>query len=471
PTRGEISPLVIDGTGLKIFGEGEWKVRQHGADRRRWYDGYSGPTSSDKPDQRKIREALADGAYDTRYCHDALLRKKIRPLIPPRGGAQYWPDRYHERNYAVANQLLSGSNDVWKKQVGYHRRSVAETAIFRFKTLMGDHLSLRDYDAQVEDLRFVWNYELQILGSNGWARGDLTRLLELVRAGKLNPVIDNTYALTDINEAFRQLEDRLVFGKQSRFINAMQLEILEMDYEGPRLAVRMPLRPEIERGAAGSQQFHGGALAALIDVAGDFAFGMLLGSGVPTVNLNIDYLLPAVGAYVDASTIVREQGWNLCSRERITQELMMPTVFSSAKIVALAAVVIGMMSTSAYVDLTKVRYANVTDITLSQAPVIVAQELGYFKDEGLDVEVMDRRARRHPITGQRRDVGIVFQQATLLPWQTVLQNVMLPIRTLGMDIKQGEIRARALVGLEKFESHYPHELSGGCNSAWALPAA
>lgn len=68
------------------------------------------------------------------------------------------------------------------------------------------------YDPK-EDLRFVWSYELQILGSNGWARDDLTRLLELVRAGKLNPVIDNTYALTDINEAFRQLEDRLVFGK------------------------------------------------------------------------------------------------------------------------------------------------------------------------------------------------------------------------------------------------------------------
>lgn len=50
----------------------------------------------------------------------------------------------------------------------------------------------------------------------------------------------------------------------------------------------------------------------------------------------------------------------------------------------------------------------------------------------------------------------------MLPGQTVLQNVMLPIRMLGMDIKQGEIRARALlrlVGLEKFEHHYPHELS------------
>ncbi len=98
---------------------------------------------------RKIREASADGAYDTRYRHDALLRKQIKPLIPPRGRAQYWSDRYHERHHAVANQRLSSSNDVWKKKVGYHRRSVAETAMFRFKTIMGDPLSLRDYDAQV----------------------------------------------------------------------------------------------------------------------------------------------------------------------------------------------------------------------------------------------------------------------------------------------------------------------------------
>jgi NitT/TauT family transport system ATP-binding protein len=69
-----------------------------------------------------------------------------------------------------------------------------------------------------------------------------------------------------------------------------------------------------------------------------------------------------------------------------------------------------------------------------------------------------------PITGPRRDVGIVFQQATLLPWRTVLDNVMLPIRTLGMDTQAGLARARdllRLMGLENFEKHYPHELSGG----------
>jgi len=173
PTRGEISHLVIDSTGLKVFGEGEWKIRLHGADKRRVWrklhlaaDGatheiicadlsLSGTTDAQalpgliNQTHRKIREASADGAYDTGDCHDALLRKKIRPLIPPRSGAQYWPDRYHERNHAVANQHLSGSNDVWKKKVGYHRRSVAETAMFRIKTLLGGYLGLRDYDAQV----------------------------------------------------------------------------------------------------------------------------------------------------------------------------------------------------------------------------------------------------------------------------------------------------------------------------------
>lgn len=49
----------------------------------------------------------------------------------------------------MANQHLNSSNDLWKKKVGYHRRSVAETAMFRIKTLLGGNLSLRNYDAQV----------------------------------------------------------------------------------------------------------------------------------------------------------------------------------------------------------------------------------------------------------------------------------------------------------------------------------
>ena len=69
-----------------------------------------------------------------------------------------------------------------------------------------------------------------------------------------------------------------------------------------------------------------------------------------------------------------------------------------------------------------------------------------------------------PITGPRPDVGIVFQQPTLLPWQSVLDNVLLPIRTLGMDLDAGRDKAMQLlklVGLDKFARHFPNELSGG----------
>ena len=72
--------------------------------------------------------------------------------------------------------------------------------------------------------------------------------------------------------------------------------------------------------------------------------------------------------------------------------------------------------------------------------------------------------RGAPITGPRPDVGIVFQQPTLLPWQTTLDNVLLPVRTLGMDSAAGREKALALlrlVGLEKFANHSPGELSGG----------
>ena len=71
-----------------------------------------------------------------------------------------------------------------------------------------------------------------------------------------------------------------------------------------------------------------------------------------------------------------------------------------------------------------------------------------------------------PVTGTRDDIGMMFQQATLFPWRTVLENIVLPI-----EIRDGKAAARArhrdalalleLVGLQGFESRWPHELSGG----------
>ncbi len=64
-----------------------------------------------------------------------------------------------------------------------------------------------------EDIRFIWTFELKILGSNGWARDDIVALLEMVRAGRLEAVIDQTFPLERAPEALDRLEERRVFGK------------------------------------------------------------------------------------------------------------------------------------------------------------------------------------------------------------------------------------------------------------------
>ena len=64
-----------------------------------------------------------------------------------------------------------------------------------------------------EDLRYIWSFELKVLGSNGWMREDLFELFRLIEGGSLIPTIDKILPLEDINEGFRLLEDREVFGK------------------------------------------------------------------------------------------------------------------------------------------------------------------------------------------------------------------------------------------------------------------
>ena len=64
-----------------------------------------------------------------------------------------------------------------------------------------------------EDLRFIWTFELQVLGANGWMRDELVALLDLVRRGSIAPVIDTAFGLEDANAAFALLEERRSFGK------------------------------------------------------------------------------------------------------------------------------------------------------------------------------------------------------------------------------------------------------------------
>ena len=93
----------------------------------------------------------------------------------------------------------------------------------------------------------------------------------------------------------------------SPFISFLGLRVVSLDYATGSLTVTMPMRHEIER-RAGTRQFHGGPIAAFIDIVGDFAVGMAVGGGVPTINLRIDYVRPAMGSVLTATARVRRSG-------------------------------------------------------------------------------------------------------------------------------------------------------------------
>lgn len=85
------------------------------------------------------------------------------------------------------------------------------------------------------------------------------------------------------------------------------LEVVSIDAGALTLEVRMAMRPQLER-AAGTDQFHGGPIAALIDTAGDFAVALGVGGAVPTIDLRVDYLRPAFGPHLIAKAVARRVG-------------------------------------------------------------------------------------------------------------------------------------------------------------------
>jgi uncharacterized protein (TIGR00369 family) len=94
---------------------------------------------------------------------------------------------------------------------------------------------------------------------------------------------------------------------RSPFISWLGLRAMALDHEHQEITVTMAMRPELER-RPGTRQFHGGPIAAFIDIAGDFAIGMLIGGGVPTMNFRTDYLRPAIGETLTAVARVRRAG-------------------------------------------------------------------------------------------------------------------------------------------------------------------
>jgi IS5 family transposase len=178
PRRKQNEPLhmVVDSTGVKVFGEGEWKVRQHGYTKRRtWRKLHLGAdeatseivaavvTTNNVADSQVLDEMLeqveeeieqvsGDGSYDKRTCYEAIRKRKAKAAIPPQKNAKIWQHGNRKEERLMRDENLRRIRQVgrqqWKKEVGYHRRSLAETQMFRMKTIFGERVRARQFAGQ-----------------------------------------------------------------------------------------------------------------------------------------------------------------------------------------------------------------------------------------------------------------------------------------------------------------------------------
>jgi transposase len=171
--------LILDSTGLKVYGEGEWKVRTHGKSKRRiWRKFHIGidaktqdfivceltenSVGEAEPAVRmldkipgKIKTVRGDGAYDPNAVREKIYEKGARAIIPPprhasiKGAKAGWirnRDRDIEAIYAFGGRFKG--RKPWKKKIKYFKRSLVETAILRVKTMFGEQLKGRTLDTQ-----------------------------------------------------------------------------------------------------------------------------------------------------------------------------------------------------------------------------------------------------------------------------------------------------------------------------------
>jgi hypothetical protein len=175
PASGPID-VVVDSTGLKVFGAGEWRSQAYRTPKRRtWRKLHlsinaatqeivaEALTSNRADDADMVPELLAqvaapvaklygDGAYDKWKLYDGLAQAEIQPVIPPRKGASI---RRHgncdgprlPRDEAIRGQRRHGRRG-WKRTSGYHRRSLIETSMSRLKQAFGPRLKNKAFENQ-----------------------------------------------------------------------------------------------------------------------------------------------------------------------------------------------------------------------------------------------------------------------------------------------------------------------------------
>jgi len=178
--RGAID-VVVDSTGLKVFGEGEWKMRKHGKSKRRTWrklhlavnpqtqeieaESLTENSSHDADEvdplldqvRSRIGKFYGDGAYDQWKVYESLETRGTEPIIPPRRNAKI---KQHGNSRlaplprdAAIREIRHRGRRAWKERVGYHRRSLSETAMHRMKCCFGDRLKNRLIENQRTETR------------------------------------------------------------------------------------------------------------------------------------------------------------------------------------------------------------------------------------------------------------------------------------------------------------------------------
>jgi hypothetical protein len=170
--------IALDSTGLKVYGEGEWKVRKHGISKRRtWRKLHIGIdvhtqeivcvtlTTNGEDDAAvasrvlngktdRIRSFSGDGAYDD-FTFREQLGCQIKQIIPPpkdaviHTGSKKKPVKEYLRQRKESIEFIKAyDRKSWKIKEGYHQRSLNEVVMFRYKTSFTHQLSARKMESQ-----------------------------------------------------------------------------------------------------------------------------------------------------------------------------------------------------------------------------------------------------------------------------------------------------------------------------------
>jgi IS5 family transposase len=167
--------VLLDASGLQVFGEGEWKRKIHGVGRpRKWMKIHiaidersqeiiaailtssnvgDSSVTEDLLDQSpsSIKVVKADGGYDRSGAREAIKKNKAKALIPPPKNARIDTDNQERNDHAKIIKSLGGdlvARSLWGKLTGYNKRALVETAFSRYKRIFSGKLFSRTYDRQ-----------------------------------------------------------------------------------------------------------------------------------------------------------------------------------------------------------------------------------------------------------------------------------------------------------------------------------